>query len=196
MFISRWSRGGLMINLRWDRVGAATLAAACLAGAFLLTGEKGWAQTCSPSFVATPINDLGTGTYQGFEGGFYPGGSNTVPPQHDADGKTFAAQVQPLDQDGSPSPTGKIVFMSIGPSLAQQEWGAVVTQAAQTVGVNHTTLKIVDGAIPQYTTCRWNNAYGIENGCVGVPGRPNAYDYVRDHYLAPAGVTEEQVQAI
>ncbi|HEV2175956.1 MAG TPA: hypothetical protein VGW33_01940 [Terriglobia bacterium] len=203
-----------MINLHYTRTRAAArafaypagvpmltaLAAAAglvvLAGAFLLTGENAWAQTCSPSFVATPINDLATGTYQGFEGGLYGGGMNTAPAQHDADGKTFAAEVQPLDQDGSPSATGKIVFMSIGPSLAQQEWGTVITQTAQTPGVNHTTLKVVDGAIPQYTTCRWNNAYGVENGCVGVPGRPNAYDYVRDHYLAPAGVTELQVQAI
>ena len=183
-----------MINLHWNRVALATLAG--LVGLMGLAGENGWAQTCSPSFVATPINDLATGTYQGFIGGLYGNGSNTVPSQHDTDGKAFAAQIQPLDQDGLPSTTGKIVFMGIGPSLAQQEWAAVVTQTAQTPGANHTTLKVVDGAIPQYTTCRWLDPYGVESGCVGVPARPNAYDYVRDHYLGPAGVTELQVQAI
>ena len=33
-------------------------------------------------FSAVPINDLGTATYLGFEGGLYPGGTNVPPADH------------------------------------------------------------------------------------------------------------------
>jgi hypothetical protein len=43
----------------------------------------------SQSFVAKPLNDLGTGKYKGFEGGLYEHGSNEVPSDHAADGKVW-----------------------------------------------------------------------------------------------------------
>src|SRR4029078_13332002 len=45
------------------------------------------AQNCpatSPGRI--PLNDLGPGFYQGFQGGLYPGGQNARPPAHEAAG--------------------------------------------------------------------------------------------------------------
>src|SRR6202007_948449 len=68
-----------------------------------------------------PINDLGTGWYLGAEeGGLYANGRHVRPAQHDTAGVPFANEVQPLDSNGNPSPTGKYVFISIGESIAQQ----------------------------------------------------------------------------
>jgi hypothetical protein len=52
----------------------------------------------------TPLTDLGTGTYGGEEGGLYPSGSNVRPSSQDSFGKGLAANVQPLDSNGNPSP--------------------------------------------------------------------------------------------
>src|SRR6266851_3549298 len=38
------------------------------------------------SLPLVPLNDLGTGTYLGFQGGLYPNGSNVRPATHDAAG--------------------------------------------------------------------------------------------------------------
>jgi hypothetical protein len=67
-----------------------------------------------------PINDLGTGTYLGEEGGLYPNGSNVRPADHDAAGVSIAQGIQPLDANGNPDPNGKYVLISIGNSEAEQ----------------------------------------------------------------------------
>src|SRR5437867_7908722 len=50
-----------------------------------------------------PLVDLGTGTYQGFEGGLYMGGVNARPPAHLSAGLQVASQIVPLDTLGHPS---------------------------------------------------------------------------------------------
>ncbi|MEO5802979.1 MAG: hypothetical protein ABIR24_05580, partial [Verrucomicrobiota bacterium] len=44
-----------------------------------------------------PLNDLGTNTYNGAEGGLYPGGSNMRPAAHETAGIQEALAVRPLD---------------------------------------------------------------------------------------------------
>jgi hypothetical protein len=106
--------------------------------------EKGRKNRSTPakgslSFTATDIPDLGTGLYLGqFEGGLYDNGSNTVPLDHNESGLQLASQVQPIN--------GKIVFLGIGMSNANQEFGAFVQQAASNPKVNHQTLVILNGA--------------------------------------------------
>lgn len=73
----------------------------------------------------TPITDLGTGTYLGSPGGLYPGSSNSMPASHQAAGAVLAAQIQPLDASGAPSPTGKIGILTTGMSNANQIFGKV-----------------------------------------------------------------------
>src|SRR5437867_3218976 len=67
------------------------------------------------------LSDPGSWTYLGFPGGQYPDGS-TMPPAHREAGLTRALAVGPLAADGSPSPTGRIVLLSIGMSNTTQEF--------------------------------------------------------------------------
>lgn len=65
------------------------------------------------------LNDLGTGTYEGQEGGLYPNGSNVNPQQ--AAGVLIGQQVAPRDADGTPDPTNGIIgVISIGESATEQ----------------------------------------------------------------------------
>jgi hypothetical protein len=140
-----------------------------------------------------PLNQLGNGTYLGFPGGLYENGSSVMPPDHLAAGLVRAAQVVPRDRDGKPSPSGKIVMVSIGMSNTTQEFCATgnpapctswsfVGQAKADPAVNHDTLLFVNGAAGGKTSDAWDS-----------PNDPD-YDRVRDNDLTPAGVSEGQVQ--
>src|SRR5439155_22136646 len=78
----------------------------------------------SSAFPAvTPLIDFAPGQkYLGQFDGLLYDGSNVPPAAHDAKGRELAAQVQPVDKDGSPSPNGKIVFLSIGFSNPNLKW--------------------------------------------------------------------------
>ena len=67
---------------------------------------------CSNIQNLPPLVDLGPGqTYQGYEGGLYPGGSNVRPGAHDAAGRKIAQSIVPLDANGDPDHVnGKIVY--------------------------------------------------------------------------------------
>lgn len=141
-----------------------------------------------------PLNDLGRGMYLGqYEGGLYENGSNVMPSDHAAAGMVQAALVRPLDARGNPSPSGKIVMISIGMSNTTQEFCAAgnpapctpwsfVGQALADPAVNHSTLLFVNGARGGQTSDTWASSNAAN------------YDYLRDHDLIPAGVTEAQVQ--
>lgn len=148
-------------------------------------------EAAAASFV--PICDLGSGTYRGFAGGLYEGGSNLPPADHLAAGLAATARVRPLDASGVPSATGKIVMLSVGMSNTTQEFCAAanpapcdawsfVGQATADPAVNHTQLVLVNGAAGGQTTSTWD-----------TPAAAN-YDRVRQLDLSPAGLTEAQVQ--
>jgi hypothetical protein len=143
-------------------------------------GAQNCANTSVPGLV--PLNELGTGTYQGFEGGLYPGGVNTRPFAHTVGGLAQAAQIVPRDAAGTPSASGRIVFLSIGMSNATQEFSRFV-QLAQTDPSKHPAVLPVDGAQGGQT------AATIQN--------PNANFWtVVEQRLANAGATAAQVQAV
>src|SRR5215472_4179768 len=100
-------------------------------GVLMFAGSL-WAQ----SFSATPLNDLGNGTYLGFEGGLYENGSNVVPADHNEAGADLLPLVTPIN--------GKIVFLGIGMSNATDEFSAFVQLANSDPAVNHSTLEIID----------------------------------------------------
>jgi hypothetical protein len=98
--------------------------------------------------TTTPIvalNDLGSGTYQGSEGGLYPSGSNVRPPAQDAYGVNLAYGIQPLDASGNPSPTGKYVLLAVGESTLENEFNRFLPIANADPAKNP-NLVIVNGA--------------------------------------------------
>jgi hypothetical protein len=133
----------------------------------------------STGLIALP--DLGKGIYQGEEGGLYPGGVNTPPPAHLKAGLALARKIVPLDADGHPSASGKIVLISVGMSNTTMKFQTFQKIAAQENGLNP-KLVLVDGA--QGGQVAWVTA---------TPKMP--FWEVVDQRLAAANVTSNQVQA-
>ncbi|HME80919.1 MAG TPA: hypothetical protein VKF82_02470 [Candidatus Eremiobacteraceae bacterium] len=153
------------------------------------------------------LNDLGAGTYLGFEGGLYPNGANNPPPAQDTAGMSHAAAVRPLDASGNPSASGKIVLLSIGMSNTTDEWcgggdaapcvASTFTALAQSGGLNK-ALVIADGALGGQAAPSWLNPFSPPAPCLSpqVDGYCTNYDRVANVVLPPLGVTEKQVQVI
>jgi hypothetical protein len=155
------------------------------------------ASDCSRiSIGLTPINDLAIDLYLGqYEGGLYPGGSNTPPITHHDSGILAANSVTPLDSLGNPDTNGAIVLLSTGMSNATQEYcskaGSLPCDAWSFTGqtlvhqeVNHDELLIANGAKGGQALATWDS-----------PTDQN-YDRVRDQVLKPMAVSESQVQII
>lgn len=72
-----------------------------------------------------PICDMtANDSYKGLDGGLYGRGKNTPPEPLLASAKSALSKIQPLDSDGKPSQSGKIVFVSISMSNATMEFSA------------------------------------------------------------------------
>jgi hypothetical protein len=76
----------------------------------------------------TALTDLGRGTYQGEQGGLYPGGSNNPPSAYRTAGINAARSVVLLDKSGRPSASGAVVFLSIGMSNTSVEFRSCRTR--------------------------------------------------------------------
>ncbi len=114
---------------------------------FLTMPSYIFSQACSTTSVGfTPLNDLGTSYFRGYQGGLYQAGSNSRPYAHNTAGTTIAKQLIPLDTNGIYNPTsGRIVFLSIGMSNTNMEFGALMTLVSSSVDVNP-KMKLVNGA--------------------------------------------------
>jgi hypothetical protein len=115
--------------------------------------------------TSTPIvdlMDLGTGTYcptgancsqcpfgENCEGGLYPGGSNTDPASHEADGVGFAQAIAAM--------APPYVMVSLGESASQQPFEQFITEANADPEKNP-NLVIVDGAEGGATAGVWTNS--------------------------------------
>jgi hypothetical protein len=130
----------------------------------------------------TSLDDLGTGTYGGEEGGLYPSGSNVRPTSQDSFGKGLAMNIQPLDSNGNPSPTGKIGFIGIGESLALDEFGMGFIPIATHDPAINPNITFVDGAqggatpklLTSTTSVYWNT--------------------ILNNYIPDQGLTANQIQ--
>lgn len=114
--------------------------------------KKQSSQTNPPNNIITytvskPLIDFGAGTYRGFQGGLYPGGSNARPATHNTAGLSIAQSIQPLNNAGSIDvANGKIVWMSIGMSNTTQETQVFIPMAQSFVNINP-KLVLIDGAV-------------------------------------------------
>jgi hypothetical protein len=149
-------------------------------------------------FKATPLMDMpqtgGTcATYKGFPGGLYENCSNEMPADHDADGRRFAAKVQRLNGDGMATARGKVVLMSIGMSIALQEFTAFMAVANRSSLVNHRTLHIGNGAASGMDACTWFPAFGNPSCNSNVP---NQYDRINSNLATGPRLKPDQVQVV
>ncbi len=130
----------------------------------------------------TALNDLGTGTYLGAEGGLYPSGSNLRPASFDAAGVAIAQSIQPLDGNGNPNPNGKYAIVSIGESNTAETYGQFIIDAnADPSKDSH--LVVVRGAQPRAGAAKFAD-----------PNDP-VWNPIFQFYLPQAGVTANQVVA-
>jgi hypothetical protein len=134
----------------------------------------------------TPLTELGTGKYQGFEGGLYPGGKNERPKAHEAAGVALAGKVRPLDAAGKPDPQGKIVLLTVGMSNTQQV-SAAFKKLADADPDRNPRVVIVNGA-----------QGGMTAAAIQDPASKSGAKYwaTVDERLRSAGVTRAQVQAV
>jgi hypothetical protein len=130
----------------------------------------------------TPIPDLGTGTYLGYQGGLYPGGENTKPPVYLAKALNQVSKLKPRLADGTEDcENGRIVLMSIGGSNPASEFARFRAQALAYPDLN-----------PKLTI--------VNTG--GLGKIPRVFDPTDEFWtnvsesLAAAGVTVNQVQVI
>jgi lysophospholipase L1-like esterase len=160
---------------------AALVSASGTAEAYSRARSHRPAANCSRTSVGfTPLNDLATGTYQGYEGGLYLDGDNLPSASYQSWGQTRTQAVQPLDANGQPDPNGRIVLLSIGMSNTTMEFSAFKRLADADPSKNP-KLTIVDGAQGG------QDAEIIKN--------PNAQFWtIVDQRLVTAVVTDNQVQ--
>lgn len=118
--------------------------------------------------------------YKGEDGGLYGGGRNTPPDAHRKAAEAELARIQPLDADGQPATSGRIVFLSISMSNATQEFSRF-KRIADNDSDKHEKLTIVDGAQGGQAMAQW--------------APPDAKPWsVAEQRLSMAGVTPKQVQ--
>ncbi len=134
-----------------------------------------------------PLTETGETLYQGHTGGLYPDGKNQRPPAHEKAGLALAKQIQPLDPDGKPSPTGKTVLLSVGMSNTSQASSGFQKELAADTDRNP-ALVFVNGAQGGMTAVRIMDPEGAGGG--------KQYWAEVDRRLRGAGVSRAQVQAV
>lgn len=137
---------------------------------------------------------LGPGSFDGYQGGLYPGGRNTPSRRYLKVGLSAAKRVRPLAPDGTPSSSGRIVVLSVGMSNAYLVYRSFIESASTNpvkagqyvVGGTSTRnprVELVNGATPQ-----WDATKVIDNAA--------SYFGILNTDLSAAGVTGNQVQAV
>lgn len=130
--------------------------------------------------------DLKTGTYLGYQGGLYPGGSNNMPYSHYAAGINVSREVMPLGEDGNINLTdGKVGFICLGASTAGNAFNYFKTNADADPTINP-CLRIANCAV---------GAKGLEVMLDTVVNSWYWDDYVMLDVVS-SGLTRYQVQVI
>lgn len=129
-----------------------------------------------------PIDELGTGTFMGHQGGLYPNGSNEMPPAFYADAVEMAKSIQPLDKSGKPSADGQIGLIALGASTVAMFSNGLEKQVPATAGINNELV---------FVNC------GIGGQDLSDIMDPTANFWgVIDSRVKAAGLTLEQVQVL
>lgn len=136
-----------------------------------------------------PLTEMGNGLYKGQTGGLYGRGLNTPPEGHFKAAQAQTTLILPRDAQGNPSPTGRIVLISLGMSNTTQEF-SVFKKIADADPNKSPKVTIVDCAQGGMAARQW--AYP---DVVVKQNRPSPWD-VMDQRLQAAGVAAAQVQVV
>ncbi len=118
---------------------------AALLALVMVVPPTAWASECSHSSIGlTPLMDLGTGTYQGEQGGLYPGGSNTPPADYMAAGVAAGQSLIGLP---------KIGLLAIGMSNTD----LFFTRFQELATDRNPTVTLIDGAIWGADVTAWTS---------------------------------------
>ena len=112
-------------------------------------GGKSPANNAPPPRETTgypPLTDLSAeGRYKEQDGGLYGKGKNSPPDTQMTLALKAAAAIQPRNEEGKPSPDGKIGLIAVGMSNTTQEFQAFMALLRKTPGISP-HLVVVDGA--------------------------------------------------
>ena len=129
-----------------------------------------------------PLTELGTGTFKGHQGGLYPNGSNTMPPEFYNDAVTIAASIKPLDKNGNADVNGEIGLVALGASTVAMFSKGIEKMLPKSNGINKEL---------NFVNC------GIGGQDMSDIMNPEANFWsVNDARVKAAGMTLDQVQII
>lgn len=97
-----------------------------------------------------PLTDLVNDYYQGFPGGLYSTG-NEMPNSHFQLGMGASQNIRPLNPEGQPDNSGKIVLLSLGMSNTKQEFQQFIKLAR---GQSSRRVSLINGAQGGYDAAR------------------------------------------
>jgi len=132
------------------------------------------AECSQTSTGLVPLTEMGKRRYHGERGGLYPNGSNQPPRGYLKQGFAAAKRVRPVN--------GRIVVLSIGMSMATQEFRALMKAAAGDAAINP-AVELVDGSIAGWDARRISKPKAGYWGAV-------------DRRLAASGAARKEVQAV
>ncbi len=131
-----------------------------------------------------PLNDLGTGYYNGIQGGLYLFGTNEMPSNHKKKGNNYSKQFKPLDSLGNINyEEGEVLMLAFGASIASN------------------AINAFGDSLVHYDFEGVSNCVSIKSMCFGGKDLDYMIDTVSDNYwdgvrdrMAERGETNAQVQ--
>jgi hypothetical protein len=134
-----------------------------------------------PSVGLKPLTEMtADDKYKGEDGGLYGAGTNEPPVAHQLAAQKESTKIQPLNDEGHPSPDGKIALVSISMSNATQEF-SFFKRIADADSDKSTRVTIVDCAQGGQAMAQWVDPQG------------RAWTEA-DRRIAAAGLSSKQVQ--
>jgi len=138
--------------------------------------------------VRKPLTDMtAEDRYRSEDGGLYSVGKNSPPEAHLKAALAEVAKIRPLDEQGRPSPNGKIVLMTHGMSNTNLESQRFI-EVANADPLKSPAVVLINGSQGGIDSRKWVNDTHTRSGV-------SPWDRL-GHRIKSAGVTPQQVQVI
>lgn len=165
-------------NINWKRISA-------LALILFHFGVKAQINCENDTSYKTPIVDLLTGYYLGFQGGLYPGGTNIMPAAHADSGIAIANAMLPVNFDGDADTTyGKTILLGLGAASAGRCFNKFSGVYADE-GISDSCFRIINGCMEDA---------GLDS-MIGPTSADNYWKEIND-IIQGEGLKKKQVQVV